>query len=141
MMGWSDIVNIATDRLCAGSNDPLEIELASLNKSEAYQVGDLLRKLASSSRDENCGLAQRKWLYLILAWLFKNKEIIHDALGDVETIYAEFDYPSEIESFVRYMPVTDGYDPSIHSKNENEKRLFDNWRKYLEAAELELAKK
>ncbi|GGY20439.1 DUF2247 family protein [Paludibacterium paludis] len=59
-------------------------------------------------------------------------------IGEVETIYAEFDYPSEIENFVRYMPVTDGYEPSLHSKAENEKRLFENWKKYLDAVRYEV---
>jgi hypothetical protein len=137
MLGWSAIVDLATERLSAGSNDPLEIELASLTKMETYQVGELLRKLASVSPEEDGVLAQRKWLYLLLAWLFENKERLSDPLGEVETIYANFDYPPEIESFVRYMPVTDGYDPSAHTKDENENRLFGKWREYLVTSESE----
>lgn len=136
LIGWSGVVDLATDHLCEGSNDPLEIELASLTKMETYLVGDLLRKLATASPEESGTLAERKWLYLSLAWLFKNKTSIPDPLGEVETIYANFDYPCEIESFVRYMPVTDDYDPSDHTKEENENRLFENWQKYLEASQV-----
>lgn len=137
LIGWSVIVDLATERLGAGSDDPLEIELASLTKMETYQVGDLLRKLASASPEENVVIAQRKWLYLLLALLFENKENVPDPLGEVETIYADFDYPPEIEGFVRYMPVTDAYDPSAHTKDQNENRLFGKWREYLVAAESE----
>lgn len=138
MIGWSAIVDLAIERLSAGSNDPLETELAGLTKMETYQVGDLVRKLASASPEDDGVFAQRKWLYLLLAWLFENKASVSDPLREVETVYANFDYPYEIESFVRYMPVTDGYDPSVHTKDENENRLFGNWRKYLDAAESEL---
>lgn len=135
LIGWSAIVDLATERLSAGSNDPLEIELAGLTKMETYQVGELLRKLASGSPEEDGVFAQRKWLYLLLAWLFENKESVPDPLGEVETVYADFDYPPEIEGFVRYMPVTDAYDPSVHAKDENENRLFGKWREYLVTAE------
>lgn len=137
MIGWSAIVDLATDRLCAGSNNPLEIELAGLTKMETYQVGDLLRKLASPLSEEDSALAQRKWLYLFLAWLFENRTSVPDPLGEVEIIYADFDYSSEIESFVRYMPIIDGYDPSAHTKDENENRLFEKWQEYLVTAESE----
>lgn len=139
MIGWSAVVDLATDRFCAGSNDLLEIELAGLTKMETFQVGDLLRELANASSGDDSAIVQRKWLYLSLAWLFENKASIPDPLGDVESIYADFDYPPEIENFVRYMPVTDGYDPSAHTKDENENRLFRKWREYLVAAESEQA--
>jgi len=139
MIGWPSIVDLAMDRLCAGSNDTLEIELSGLNKMEVQQIGELLRKLADTKCDGNKEISQRKWLYLILAWLFENKTNVPDPLGQIETIYADFDYPVEVESFVRYMPVTDGYNPSLHSKDENEIRLYENWQKYLTAAKLEFA--
>lgn len=131
LIGWSTIVDLAIERLYADSDDPLEIELASLTKMETYQVGDLLRKLAGASPEEDSVIAQRKWLYLLLAWLFENKESVSDPFGEVEAIYTDFGYPPEIEGFVRYMPVTDGYDPSAHTKDENESRLCEKWREYL----------
>lgn len=137
LIGWSAIVDLAIERISAGSEDPLEIELACLTKTETYQVGDLLRKLANTLPEGEGVFAQRKWLYLLLAWLFENKERVPDPLGGVETIYADFDYPPEIEGFVRYMPVTDAYDPSAHTKDENENRLFGKWREYLATAESE----
>jgi hypothetical protein len=140
LIGWSTIVDLAMEKLYSGSNDPLEIELASLTKMETYQVGDLLRKIANATPEESSILVQRKWLYLLLAWLFENKASVSDPLEEVETIYANFDYPSEIESFIRYMPVTDDYDPSAHTKDENEARLFDKWREYLINAQSEFNK-
>ena len=134
LIGWSDIVAIAEDRLLLGSEDSMEIELACLEKSEAQQVGELLRALASNEPDDVGSTSDTKWLFLILAWLFDNRDAVSDPLGEVERIYADFDYPTEIESFVSYMPVTDGYDPSQHSIEENKVRLFSKWEQYLSEA-------
>ncbi|MGH8477564.1 MAG: DUF2247 family protein, partial [Methylococcales bacterium] len=63
---------------------------------------------------------------------------VSDPLSEVEAIYADFDYPPEIEAFVSYMPVTDGYDPSQHSIEKNKARLFSKWKQYLSDARLEV---
>ena len=62
---------------------------------------------------------------------------ILDPLESIEIIYADFDYPAEIESFVRYMPVNDEYDPWAHSDAENEQRLLTHWKDYLLRAQQE----
>ncbi|GAA4018174.1 DUF2247 family protein [Actimicrobium antarcticum] len=133
MIGWSGIVDLAKIRLYSES-DVREIELSCLGKSETYKVGELLRELATSEPEKLGNLSVRKWLFLMLAWVFENKANTDDPLSEVETIYADFDYPSEIENFVRYMPVTDDYDSSKHSIEENENRMFSNWKKYLDTA-------
>lgn len=131
LIGWMDVVAIAECRLLHGSESPIEIELALLGKSATHLVGELLRSLAINEPAEPSPSSDKKWLYLVLAWLYKNKNSIPDPLRVVEDIYADFDYPSEIESFVRYMPIYDEYDPSQHTTEDNEKRLFSNWHKYL----------
>jgi hypothetical protein len=138
LIGWSDVVDIAGDRLLLDSDNPLEIELSCLEKSEAQQVGELLHVLANNEPDEAGSASDKKWLFLVLAWLFENKGDVPDPLSEVESIYADFDYPPEIEGFVSYMPVTDGYDPSKHSIDENKARLFSKWEQYLSEARQEV---
>ncbi|WP_416172281.1 DUF2247 family protein [Actimicrobium sp. CCC2.4] len=58
----------------------------------------------------------------------------------MEKIYADFNYPHEIEHFVRYMPVSGDYDPAQHTINENIIRLFYNWRIYLDLTQDENSK-
>lgn len=70
-----------------------------------------------------------KWLYLILKWLYENRNDIENVLGIVEEIYEIFDYPEDIVSFVRYMPSEAG---DLGSPELNRKRLFKNWENYLE---------
>ncbi len=131
LIGWSDVVAIAEDRLLLGSDNPMEIELACLGKSETQQVGELLRALADDESEDTGSASYKKWLFLVLAWLFENRDAVPDPLIEVESIYADFGYPPEIEGFVYYKPATDGYDPSQHSIKENKARLFSKWEQYL----------
>ena len=130
-LSWRDAIELACDCVIDGNIDSCVLELAGTSKSEAHQVGELLDKLAANSGvlDEAC--AKAKWLYLILAWLFENRTTDIDALEAVEMIYADFDYPEEVAPFIRYMPVSDGYDPNVHTSNENQSRLMGKWANYL----------
>lgn len=64
--------------------------------------------------------------------MYENIELLEEYLEEIENIYADFEYPEEMESFVRYMPSTDGYNPSLHSLAENESRLINNWKSYID---------
>ena len=46
-----------------------------------------------------------------------------------DTVYADFDYPSKMADFVRYMPSTA---PDLGSLELNEARVYRRWRAYLE---------
>ena len=123
VIDWSGIVDLAVDRCSEGSNDSAEIELAGLTKINAYHVDEILTQLAASSEQSDDDVKQT-WLYLLLAWLFEKQSEVVDPLGQVEILYASFDYPVVMESFVRYMPATDQDDSSA---------LQANWQRYLEA--------
>ena len=87
-----------------------------------------LKELANHSSEQASNMPQNKFLYLLLNWIYENKERYSDPLEMVETIYADFDYPEEISKFVRYMPTTQ----SILSSNETSvDRLYNNWVTFL----------
>jgi hypothetical protein len=132
-IAWSDVVDIACDCLAENKNEPILVELAGLSKTEASEAGQLLDKLAANITDGDEETIKAKWLFLSLAWLFENRASLHDPFDAVEEIYSDFDYPEDVAQFVRYMPVSDGYDPSIHSAEENQSRLLSKWRGYLDA--------
>lgn len=136
MIGWSGIVDLAKNRLC-GDSGACVIELAHLEKSYAFRVGELLRELSAAESEKLKLISVKKWLFLVLAWTFENKDRIDDPLGKVEEIYADFDYPSGLDDFVRYLPIMNGYDSSRYSREENESRLYKNWEKYLNVARCE----
>jgi hypothetical protein len=138
LIGWSYIVHIAIDRLVAGSQNALEIELSCLGKSETHRISELLCILANNESDDTKIFSQKKWLFLVLSWLYSIRDYVADPLAEVENIYSDFGYPTEIEAFVRYMPVTDGYDPRQHTIQENKDRLYSKWEQYLSKAMQEI---
>lgn len=53
-------------------------------------------------------------------------------LNAIENVYADFDYPSDMDSFISYMPADDGkYDASEHTQEENERRLIEKFNLFL----------
>jgi hypothetical protein len=119
-------IQIATNRLCeekSASSD--EVYLAGLSEND--HIAEIIDRLASNETEDN-KVIHEKWLYLILAWLYKIRDSIKDPLAFVEEIYSDFDYPETVAKFVRYMPMSG---PDLGSKEKNEARLFDYWKNYL----------
>jgi hypothetical protein len=141
--GWLEpaaLIELATKRV---SNDvrasKREIELAGLLSHESVEAIQLARQLASKEATKGClWVPEQQWLYLVLRWIYENRASLSDPLGDVEEIYADFNYPAEMQHFVRYMPVTNSYDPEKHSARENETRLMLLWLEYLRTKAKEL---
>lgn len=67
-----------------------------------------------------------KWRYIILLWLFKNRDNNSSDYDKINTVYANFDYPSDMERFINYMP--------IQEKNGKSgcQNILDNWKEYLD---------
>jgi hypothetical protein len=121
-------VDFALEQLAQEKEPAPELrELAGLGKQE--QSRSLVESLAHREQDEAIGRARRKWLYLVLAWILEHRDEFTDPLRTVEEVYADFGYPAEIASFVRYMPSNA---PDLGSREQNEARLFARWLAYLE---------
>lgn len=54
-----------------------------------------------------------------------------ELLLKLEKVYADFDYPSDMNEFIYYMPPTDEYDPSVHSDEENKERLINKFNEFM----------
>lgn len=134
IIDWSFPVEMAICKIQSGSEKAWELDLASMTKSEAHLVGEILRKNCEEATITSIQQSKSKWLYLKLYWVYENRHSLLDPLEAVEKIYADFDYPKEIEGFVKYMPTTDGYSPDAHSSVENNQRLFQKWENYLLAS-------
>lgn len=133
---WSCLSELAVRRLSSESESPpAEVELAGMLKNESAGAGDLARKLAREEPAVPQETVQKKWLYLVLRWLFENRSRFSDPFAVVEEIFCEFGHPLEIATFVHYMPPADDYDPREHSKGQNETRMLENWFEYLVSAE------
>lgn len=137
--GWFDaagVVEYAVSVLGEDHSDiPQEIvDLAALAPSEFAKVPAMLEKAAKIIEPFDQSASGRRLLFLILFWVYENRSELQDPLGIVEGLYADFGYPPEVRSFVRYMPPDENYEPTAHSFAENEKRLFDRWEAYLRSS-------
>lgn len=123
-------VDFAADQLVVQDDaDPMLVELACLGSGEPTR--DFVEQLAAAEPQQDLDVTRSKWLYLVLAWLFEHKESYPDPLRSVEEVYADFGYPDAVASFVRYMPMDE---PDLGSREANERRLYERWRRYLESA-------
>ncbi|TLG90648.1 DUF2247 family protein [Pseudomonas edaphica] len=132
LVGWEFVVGMADFHVSNGSTKPLEVDLICLNDFDIQEIESGLYSLAGCEENLSVVDSKTKWLFIVLKWLFENKDAVADPLEMVELIYEDFDFFPEIESFVRYMPPTDGYKPEEHSLQQNLERLFCNWHDFLE---------
>jgi hypothetical protein len=100
--------------LAAGANDWVLQRVERLAENESPRSDDEIRD---------------KWLYLVLAWIYENRDRFPDPLQRVEEVYADFGYPEPLAKFVRYMPMEG---PDLGSREANERRLFERWKQYLD---------
>lgn len=130
LIGRSFLVELAMREAEAGTDSrPLLLELAGLYRDELEDAPRIAAALAGESEPEP--LITKKWLYLVLLWVFYNRQAFEDPLGVAEDIYCDFGHPKEMATFIRYMPPPDEYDPLLHTKVENEQRMFQSWDTYL----------
>lgn len=100
-LGWRSLVELAQ------SGDPASdaaSELARCGKDQSHEAVELARTLASREGPPDIESIRKKWLYLSLAWLYSRRQDIPEVWKLVELLYAEFEYPEEMEDFVPYMP-------------------------------------
>ena len=128
----------------AQEKNPLIIELAWNNKPQI--VDDNLQKLVveiygqSLNQESSKWIEEeRKWRYCILKKLRTNIENYEQLLERVADVYS-VGYPKEMESFIYYMPPSDGYDPMKYSKEQNQKRLVQILDIFLKKENDELIK-
>lgn len=107
-----------------------ELELSFLIPNQSNDIFLFLNELCSETNEDST--IREKWLYILLSWLWIKRESFEDPLDEVESIYTDFAYPAEMDSFIKYMPPTDRYDPSLYSYAENINRLMKNWESYLQ---------
>jgi hypothetical protein len=109
---------------------PADEEIASLSPNNLWQLPELLEKCQRQNVEKNNPRIGHLWMYLIVAWLFENISTFPDPLGEIEKVYADFEYPDEIQSLVRYMPAQEG-------QPVGEKAIISRWGEYVRRVKAE----
>ncbi|BBC32859.1 hypothetical protein SGFS_041530 [Streptomyces graminofaciens] len=107
--GWLDdsaIVQIYMRKMQAG-RPLLDVEERwALALSEEIRSGDL-PDLSSEDLGDSRELSA-VWIYLSLAWLHQSGLSEQQLFNVIEELYSDFEYPEEMEGFVKYMPPPPG---------------------------------
>lgn len=96
-----------------------------------------LDMLTSDSQDWN--LEIRRLRYVILNYLRSKIKDNNELLKKVEEVYADFNYPQDMDEFIAYMPVKGSV--LMNSIEDNNKRIINNLDNFLESEKNELDKK
>jgi hypothetical protein len=126
--GWlsePDVVAIGLAMYGVGEAPAVIENLALLLSDELSRVPDLVEEL-KTSRSADGDADARVWLFLALAWVHENEGDFIDPYEVVEMLYADFEYPSAIEGFVRFMPPPAGEPVGMSA-------LDARWEAYLSA--------
>lgn len=112
--------------------EALIIELFILENIDKDEVLLLIGNSVSKERlDEEKSMKILR--YIILDSAKKSNKSVHEILDEIGNIYADFNYPSDMNSFVSYMPIEDdNYNPAEHTPEENEQRLFELFNTFLD---------
>ncbi len=95
-----------------------------------YDIINVVYKLSYKVSEEEKNEVQEKFLYVILSWLYDNKNNVTAPLEAIEIIYADFNYPNEIQELIRYMP-NDDVNISSLKGNIGLENIYNKWRVYL----------
>lgn len=72
-----------------------------------------------------------KLRYIILNYLRNTIKDDTELLKKIEEVYADFNYPQDMETFITYMPANNSYNLSANSLADNKKCMIDNLDKFL----------
>lgn len=135
LKGVSEFAIMCMERKIDEREDVLD--LIWKNESKEYMLQQI-RKLLG--KNEKIQTTEAKWQYCIVKDLLEsnlNFKILSEKLDEV---YADFGYPLEMEEFISYMPIKDGYNPASHSFNENAERITRKVKEFLELKQRDIKK-
>ena len=117
-------VNYKDENEC---NDEI-INLAGLNSSDEKTIYQCIEKFAKQISEKEKYASKDKVMYLLLNWLFDNKDKFENPSMVLDIIYDDFGFPKSIEHLISYMPMKNTFGFGKHKVN-----LYDRWKQYLDS--------
>ncbi len=110
-----------------------ELELA-WNLTNKLDILECIEKILSDSdkTDSSLKVVKDKIRIAIIIYLYDTEKNTNKLFDLIEVIYADFDYPMDMESFIPYMPTNDKYIPSQHSYEENMNYLLSKLKTFID---------
>jgi hypothetical protein len=139
LIKYSDIVNYAVEFLTKHpdiSNQNI-VQLAWGGDDIDYEslLVDILKESHINDLNLDADVWQfekRKWRFGILTYLkVKYQDDFEGLLNEVAEVYADFNYPEDMDSFINYLEPKDGFNPSQYSKEESVIRLINLFNHFM----------
>lgn len=110
-----------------------ELEL-SWNSNNRLDVLELLEKILNmqGNVDENVKNAKDRIRTALIIYMRDTEKDLIRLLEQIAIIYAEFDYPTDMENFIIYMPNNDDHIRSYKTHDDNKKLLLCKLDAFIE---------
>ena len=123
-----ELADIVDTSLVKYPNDESLLELALNLLLDSFYIDTHSKPLSLISSDVSIvrNSVSSKWRYILLLWLYENRENSSADYDRINKVYADFGYSVDMEKFISYMPAHGnteklGYDNILH-----------NWKDYLD---------
>ena len=119
------------DLLQDGNSSQSVLELVYLSPNKLrfpHSIHPYIDELADQVSELEKGKTKEKMLYILLQYLYDNRDKYEDPLTAVTIIYDDFGFPDSITSFVLYMPMKG---PDLGSIELNRERMMTSWKNFL----------
>lgn len=133
ILSEQDIENIATkyleENLKSPVNEIIELAWGNLEKYKIIILLEEIKKRTEISFDKN--LEMKKWRFsklIKINEMYKGEEL----LEKIAELYAEFNYPEDMENLIYYMPPKKSVKNKSNKKVNSNKNLFVRFSEFLE---------
>jgi len=127
LIGAQSVVDVAAAMVAKGDDSVHLVHLAGILHSELPEVRGILESIPI----EDAELTRRKWVWLVLSWVYERRHNENDVFDTIDSLYADLGYPEEMVPFGPYAPVYQAKgDPT-----EMREQVLGEWRRYLERGE------
>lgn len=130
ILTYRDVIAFAYSELDTESDE--DVFTLACMKFEQYcfreDVTPVLHRLSQKETDTTRFEAKKKNMFLLLKWVYENREKYPKPLEVVAFIYDDFGFPQEINKFVYWVPADEPLPPS---KELCEQQMMTRWHEYL----------
>jgi hypothetical protein len=136
VIGAQTVVDVAKSMLArAGDGSNIVMRLAAVTHAGLPELREIL--LVVPLDEGEVDVIRRKWVWLVLSWLYEHHRDDDDVLDKIDGLYADFGYPQEMVAFGPYAPAYQNKgDPVLQRE-----AVISEWRQYLTRAGEEFEKR
>ncbi|MBU2659470.1 DUF2247 family protein [Bacillus cabrialesii] len=132
--GWINKIEVMNYAIEYLMNHPgiQQEEILELAWGDKDDIEETILNIIRVEENSFYAIEKRKWRYVILLEV-KSKYNDHatELLGKLAEVYADMNYPEDMEGFIHYQPSHNGCNPHLYSYEKNINRLCNLFQAFL----------